>query len=397
MFNVGDSAVINGGIYLAGYAEMNLGKATINSDSVSLGIKSGILNINGATINNNAESDLDNEPDSNGIDTSTAAIQVASNNGYAGNIEINITDGTFNSKNGPAFSEYIENGDSSKVTEINITGGTFNSANGQKVFSFSDSFAKNVGAFITGGTYNNTVDASLVKDGYIANKNGETYVVEEVKKEVNTEEIDTTREATEVTTGVKDASSITETLVESIEKNFAKETKNINATVEVEIENNKTVTDDVKTAIEEVLIKEDKNIKVLEYFDVTLVVKNSDTNEEIGKLEELTKEIELTIALPKDVQKAKDGYKRVFYVVRMHDGKAEIITPTLSSDGTYLTFKTDKFSSYAVAYNDVVTATNGEEVPKTYDGVGLYFGIGVVSVLGLAGIGLYINKNKKFN
>lgn len=282
VFNVGDGAVINGGIYLAGYAKMNLGKATINSDSVSLGIKSGILNINGTTINNNTESDLDDKPDTNGIDTSTATIQVASNGGYAGNIEINIIDGTFNSKNGPAFSEYIENGDSSRVT-INITGGTFNAAESQKVFSFSDSFAKNAGAFIAGGTYSSTVDSSFVKDGYIANKNGETYVVEKVKKEINTEEIDTTREATEVTTGIKDASDITETLVESIEKTFSEETKNVNATVEVEIENNKTVAEEVKVAVEEVLNKKDKDIKILEYFDVTLVVKNSDTDEEIGK------------------------------------------------------------------------------------------------------------------
>lgn len=283
VFNVGDGAVINGGIYLAGYAKMNLGKATINSDSVSLGIKSGILNINGTTINNNTESDLDDKPDTNGIDTSTATIQVASNGGYAGNIEINIIDGTFNSKNGPAFSEYIENGDSSRVTKINITGGTFNAAESQKVFSFSDSFAKNAGAFIAGGTYSSTVDSSFVKDGYIANKNGETYVVEKVKKEINTEEIDTTREATEVTTGIKDASDITETLVESIEKTFSEETKNVNATVEVEIENNKTVAEEVKVAVEEVLNKKDKDIKILEYFDVTLVVKNSDTDEEIGK------------------------------------------------------------------------------------------------------------------
>lgn len=99
--------------------------------------------------------------------------------------------------------------------------------------------------------------------------------------------------------------------------------------------------------------------------------------------------------MPKDVQKAKEGYKREFYVVRMHDGIAEIITPILSAEGTYLTFKTDKFSPYAVAYNDTVTATNGEEVPKTYDGIGLYVSIGAISVLGLAGIGLYVNKKQK--
>ena len=50
----------------------------------------------------------------------------------------------------------------------------------------------------------------------------------------------------------------------------------------------------------------------------------------------------------------KEG--RTFYVIRVHDGKAEKLDTVENEDGT-LTFKTDKFSTYALAYEDAQEST----------------------------------------
>lgn len=61
----------------------------------------------------------------------------------------------------------------------------------------------------------------------------------------------------------------------------------------------------------------------------------------------------VTVSLALD-KPANGSYK----VIRLHGGKAEAIDAQLSKDGTRLTFKTDKFSTYAIAYSDVASGDN---------------------------------------
>lgn len=58
------------------------------------------------------------------------------------------------------------------------------------------------------------------------------------------------------------------------------------------------------------------------------------------------------VALPKTLQKAEDGYSRTYYIIREHNNETEILNTTLSEDGKYLTFESDKFSSFALAFVD---------------------------------------------
>lgn len=58
------------------------------------------------------------------------------------------------------------------------------------------------------------------------------------------------------------------------------------------------------------------------------------------------------VALPENLQKVEEGYSRTYYIVREHNNKAEILNTTLSEDGKYLTFESDKFSSFALAFVD---------------------------------------------
>lgn len=127
------------------------------------------------------------------------------------------------------------------------------------------------------------------------------------------------------------------------------------------LEEGKQITVEVKMdKAEDTIAQEDKNKlnsfidskeKVGQLFDISLIIKAD--SEEIGKLEELSKKLELSVTISQDL--IKEG--RIFYIVRIHDGKVERLATTV--EGNIAKFKTDKFSTYALTYTDK------EELPVT--------------------------------
>ena len=93
--------------------------------------------------------------------------------------------------------------------------------------------------------------------------------------------------------------------------------------------------------------------KVAQYLDLKVVVLAD--GEEIGTLNKLSKPLTFEIEIDKDL--IVDG--REFYVVRVHDGKAEKLTLTHVKDNKY-SFESDLFSTYALAYEDVVAPKTGD-------------------------------------
>ena len=85
--------------------------------------------------------------------------------------------------------------------------------------------------------------------------------------------------------------------------------------------------------------------------------------------------------------------KRTYYIIRRHKTASGIefekIKTNLSEDGKSLTFKTDRFSVYALAYED--TPIN-EKNPSTLDSIQLYMTLGSISVVALALIIMYSKK-----
>ena len=155
----------------------------------------------------------------------------------------------------------------------------------------------------------------------------------------------------------------------------------------------KNVSDEVKKSVEDKIKNDDilKDAKVLGYFDINLLVKvNDDTLDE--KVTELNKEIEVKVdvsELVKKLDKVASNKVRKYYVIRIHDGKTDVIEATLNDDNT-LSFKTDRFSSYTVTYKDVDAPSN----PKTLDNINTYIILGVVSLISLIGIALFLKKRK---
>lgn len=180
VINLGNTAQITStgnGIYAAGYATYNINGAYISGIESGLGIKSGIFNINDATIKGTGNDETPTNGNNNGINASGVAIQIESNNGYKGDIVLDIKNGSFESKNSYVIYEYVVNNVATKVNKININGGTFISVADKDVISVSDSFKNKHNKFISGGTFSSNPDEFL-KSGYSAELNENSlYVV----------------------------------------------------------------------------------------------------------------------------------------------------------------------------------------------------------------------------
>ena len=173
IINIGNSANITStgnGIYAAGYAIYNIDGAYISGNQSGLGIKSGVFNIKNSTIISNGEDKTPTNSNNNGINASGTAIQIESNNGYKGNIEINIDSGNITSKHSNVIYEYTAKGSNTQIKNINISGGTYISEAKKNVFSLSDSFINNNPKFITGGNFS-CEPSNYLENGYSANLN----------------------------------------------------------------------------------------------------------------------------------------------------------------------------------------------------------------------------------
>lgn len=112
-----------------------------------------------------------------------------------------------------------------------------------------------------------------------------------------------------------------------------------------------------KNAVKEVAAALKKGEKVAQYLDLSVVL--SVDGKEVGSITQLEKALTFQIAVPKNLQKEGRG----FGVVRVHDGKAEKL-PIQYKNGI-VTFKTDRFSTYALIYEDVVQKEEPEAKPTT--------------------------------
>lgn len=154
-------------------------------------------------------------------------------------------------------------------------------------------------------------------------------------------------ETTDLSIGIlkEDKININKILMDSI-KNSAieekkKEGEEISIAFQFDTLESKAVQDDVKDKIEKMLTNE----KIMQYFDISVLV--SADGSKIGRLTELAENIKISIKVPKELQQQN----RKFYIFRLHNGEVEKLDTEL--EDTLLTFNTNKFSIYALAYVDV--------------------------------------------
>ena len=132
------------------------------------------------------------------------------------------------------------------------------------------------------------------------------------------------------------------------------------------------------------------NFTVGMYLDINLFKKvggNATT-----KITETNGTVKASILIPESLWKAG----RTFEIIRVHDGVPTVISGTYDENTHVFTFETDKFSTYALAYNDSANSTQST-APRTGDNnhLGVWYLLLAVSLGGLGYLGY--TKKKRVN
>ena len=101
--------------------------------------------------------------------------------------------------------------------------------------------------------------------------------------------------------------------------------------------------------------------------------------------------MKIKIALPEDLK----GYKK-YEVVYIKDNQIQETIPATIEDG-YIVFETTHLSHYGIVATEKSLNTNIIENPKTGDNVGFYIVTSILSMIGLAGAGVFAYRRKQTN
>lgn len=121
----------------------------------------------------------------------------------------------------------------------------------------------------------------------------------------------------------------------------------------------KEETSQIGDTLEQLSAKNDSSTGIAQYLDLRIVLKVGGAV--VGNMQEASSPLVYSIILPENLM--KEG--RIFHVVRIHNGKAEILTTKQNEH--ILNFETDKFSTYAVIYEDKKADNGGTTTNPTPD------------------------------
>lgn len=145
-----------------------------------------------------------------------------------------------------------------------------------------------------------------------------------------------------------------------------------------------TVSESDKKLVEDKVKEVLSNGVVGTYLDLTLLKK-------VGSLKEVSVTetaagVVVKLDIPESLKNTDSSVERKYTVVRIHDGVAEALET--SCENGVITFTTDKFSTYAICYEDVAATGNGQASDNTINtgdvyNIALYVLLAVVSCVGL--------------
>ena len=151
-----------------------------------------------------------------------------------------------------------------------------------------------------------------------------------------------------------DSDKVNDAILTDDDKKAIEAGKNVDVKISVTDAANK-VSSDAKAAIEDALkAAADKNasVKVGQYLDIS--IKKTVGGEKPTDVKETAKKISFTVDIPETMKNTDKNVSRTYYIIRMHDNKAEVIATASQAEveSGKITFATDKFSIYALAYAD---------------------------------------------
>jgi hypothetical protein len=197
------------------------------------------------------------------------------------------------------------------------------------------------------------------------------YVELKEKEETVNEEPEESTEPSEITVyksadvaedaPVKDASLGNETTdLKSLlsEEDITKVESGMKAQIYVKISQT-TPTDDDDTKIKEAAKKEIGDSVTIKYMDVSLFKQIGD--ETAVKITEPGMKIKITLDMPDELLNTNSNEVRKYWIIKLHDGKTDVINGTFDEENKKFTFETDGFSTYAIAYTDTVKTAEAEK------------------------------------
>lgn len=114
-------------------------------------------------------------------------------------------------------------------------------------------------------------------------------------------------------------------------------------------------------------------------------------NEDKISVSETDSAIKIKLNLPSSLINYDRTIKRDYEIIRVHDGVSEVIPASYDYNTNELSFETNKFSTYAIAYSDSLKPSIDN--PSTFDNISISISLLSISLLGFISIGLY-NKKK---
>lgn len=259
-------------------------------------------------------------------------------------------------------------------SELVIRGGDFSFAEGK--LSLSESNANYKAPIVEGGTYDFDVTKFLDTAEFAAYEENGRFVVGE---RVYDRDVAFDDQVDDLPLGV-DADELKDVLAETIKNTAEVDVEKKDVAIKLAVNDTQPAEETVRKMVAEI----GQGI-IAKYFDAVIKVVDKNTDAVIGNLTELSDKITLSVLIPEDL-KPSEGYLRKYYILREHSGVIDRIEPALSADGTTLTFQTDKFSTYAIAYEDF--NNTAIDNPNTGDDLGRDIAMMLV-FLGAAGIGLF--------
>lgn len=198
-------------------------------------------------------------------------------------------------------------------------------------------------------------------------------------------------EANTVTTHIVEA-ALSEENVEGLDEETIENVKEAvlaGKTVETEVEFKDVKKDDIPEEIMKDIEAEAKKEsgKIVGYLDINLLLKADDND--LGKVTKLPTPIKVSVEVDDSLGKVPENTTRKYFVVRIHDGEAELLDATYK-DGK-LEFETDRFSQYVYGYAD--TTNENPNIPKTGDSITLYLVLLGMSIFGIVCV-IALNKKR---
>lgn len=302
------------------------------------------ININGGTINGNI----------------TSAGYVSCGIYHPNKGTVNINGGIINSSNGAGIVQ--------RAGTLNITGGTIN-ATGSLTGKVGDSrIVVSASAVVLDKEANYPEVATMhTKISKNAILNGQVKDIQEIGTNISVELIGGIYNEEPEENQISKGYEVYKIISGENENKYTVVKENEIKNIVVDGMVNKTDLSQPDVILIENAIKDKYSLASFYEINYMKVTPNDDV---VGIVEEAAENVKVTLDLPQNMPTVKEGYVRVYHIVRVHNGEVTIIDDVTDNKNGTISFPTNKFSSYAIAYNDVVkTAVSS---PKTSDNIRIY-------------------------